>query len=350
MSSATIQSSRSSVRLAMPTRRRSRFGIAWLLVFLGLAGLSAAGVFNGFSPNRATNVVATPVTAPDVDGPYKIVPIGERKPGQRSFGINPDRTQVDETIPDVDPPTWRELRLRMVKASGKLLWIDMLRSLEWLEEREARVGGTVWLELPEFGAVGEAEVLYLGPCPEIKPGRGSVITATFKHESDGNLFDLRLAGQAEATIVTGNHPYWSLDRAEYVEVANLREGERVNTAFGETTVASVTRVPEDEFVYNMEIHREHVYRVGSLGTLVHNAYPYVLDGSPTYVVYRLMDHNHDIVYYGVSNGIEGALLRLARHANEKSGQFAYQQIIAQGLTGREALTIEAKLIEALRVF
>ena len=273
MPSATIQSSRTSVRLAKPKRRRSRLGIAWLLVFLGLAGLSAAGVFNHFLPNGEPKAIATrPVTAPDITGPYKILPIGARKVGERSYGRNPDRTQVDETILDVDPPTWRELRLRMVKASGKLLWIDMLRPLEWLEECEAHVGGAVWLELPEFGAVGEAEVLFVGPCPEIKPGRGNVITATFKHESDGNLFDLRLTGQAEATIVTGNHTYWSLDRKTFVEVAHLRNGERLNTAFGETTVVSATRIPEDAFVYNMEVHREHVYRVGSLGTLVHNSY------------------------------------------------------------------------------
>ena len=85
-------------------------------------------------------------------------------------------------------------------------------------------------------------------------------------------FHIRLDGEAEPVGVTDNHPYWSVDREAFVEAGNLRQGERLNTFAGIRTIASVTARPKDEAVYNLEINREHVYRVGEAGTLVHNSY------------------------------------------------------------------------------
>jgi hypothetical protein len=158
----------------------------------------------------------------------------------------------------------------IAKADGHSLWIDLLRPQQWLDETLAEVGGSVYLNLPQLGAVGFAQVLSIEPCPTIAPGSGTVVTGTFRHESDGaNVVQLRLDGQSEPTGVTANHPYWSEDRADFVSAAQLVPGERVNTEFGPRAVVSVAPLAYSGILFNLET-TEHVYRVGELGTLVHN--------------------------------------------------------------------------------
>lgn len=208
-------------------------------------------------------------------------PIKKVQVGDRIAGSNPIREQAEGIEPD--PTTWRKISLHMRKESGLSLWIDLLRPVEWVEKVGARPGATIFLDLFDMGAIGDAEVTDLGPCPRIKPGNGTVVTGKFIHQADANsnVIRLRLEGQKEATTVTCNHPYWSEDRKEYVEVGRLRIGELVNTEFGVRRVESVTPYSDyNGLLYNLET-TEHVYRVGSLGTLVHNACAlnaYAIDG------------------------------------------------------------------------
>ena len=46
--------------------------------------------------------------------------------------------------------------------------IELLRSLDWLEDHGAYVGGSVYLDMPEMGACGQAEVLAIEPCPPLE--------------------------------------------------------------------------------------------------------------------------------------------------------------------------------------
>ncbi|MGY8769027.1 MAG: polymorphic toxin-type HINT domain-containing protein [Pirellulales bacterium] len=89
------------------------------------------------------------------------------------------------------------------------------------------------------------------------------MTGRFNHPSANNLVNLRLANQSETTGVTSNHPYWSADRQAFVEVGDLQPGETVNTLLGPTTVVSITPRIANQKVYNLEVHNEHVYRVGT---------------------------------------------------------------------------------------
>jgi hypothetical protein len=164
------------------------------------------------------------------------------------------------------------------------------------------VGATVEMDLPELGAVGPALVVDLKPCPAIPAGPGQVITATFKHAS-ADVVDLVLSdypvnspgtpddvafssspsaispstsaanpSTPETIGVTGNHPFWSLDRLEFVQVGELAIGERLQTLSGDTKwVQQKLPRPGPEPVYNLEVHAEHVYYVGTDGVLAHNA-------------------------------------------------------------------------------
>ena len=159
------------------------------------------------------------------------------------------------------------------------------------------IGMTVQMDLPELGLTGEAIVTDIQACSEIEPRAGNgddrrVVTATFNHSS-GDVIDLVLADElsdlttpdlnpetqtpkpvGEADIgTTSNHPFWSVDRQEYVQAEQLQVGERLQTLHGDTktVVSNLPRPGPKTDVYNLEVHAEHVYFVGKDGVLVHNA-------------------------------------------------------------------------------
>ncbi|MFO0945669.1 MAG: AHH domain-containing protein [Planctomycetota bacterium] len=189
----------------------------------------------------------------------------------RVSGKNPITEQAEECEPD--PATWRKISFHMRKESGLSLWFDLLRPLEWIAENNIAVGNTVHIELEEMGAVGDAKVTYLGDCPPITPGVGSVVTGKFVHQADekSNVLEIQIEGDKNPVGVTANHPYWSEDRQDFIPVGELRIGEAVKTKQGIKHVVSLRPHPGYKgSLYNLET-TEHVYRVGSLGTLVHNA-------------------------------------------------------------------------------
>ncbi len=214
-----------------------------------------------------------PVAAPSV-GQAKVYPIEKIQVGDRVRGTNPIREQVEDVEPDA--ATWRKLSFQLRKPNGPPLWVDLLRPIEWIEANGADQGKTIFLNLPEMGAVGDADVTYVGPCPPIMAGSGTVVTGKFIHQADlSNVVGLRLEGESEPTGVTRNHPYWSQDRMGYVEVGELRIGELLDTEFGLRRVVSAERFKYNGLLYNLET-TEHVYCVGSLGALAHNSclFPY----------------------------------------------------------------------------
>ncbi len=269
-----------------PHRARSGWlwtAVAGLLVLLGGGLVFHGSPFGSQPPTPAATCPAGDLTATSVTGNA-----GERhlpaqrintiQVGQRLVGRNPIREQAELVEPD--PATWRKISLYMTKESGLGLWIDLLRPLSWIDERGAMVGGSIYFEMPDMGAVGDAQVTYIGPCPPIQPGDGgAVVIGRFKHEAEANagVVHLELEDQIEPTGVTDNHPYWSVDRREFVPVGQLRVGELVDTIYGPKHVISVTPIDHDGFVYNVET-TEHVYRVGELGTLVHNSCAHITLG------------------------------------------------------------------------
>jgi YD repeat-containing protein len=94
-------------------------------------------------------------------------------------------------------------------------------------------------------------------------------------------------GTVETITGTTIHPVWSVDRREWVQLAELAQGERLccdTESFGlgfpsslppkaSSLVLSVTLSRVTQPVYNIEVHGEHVYQVGELGLVVHNACP-----------------------------------------------------------------------------
>lgn len=160
--------------------------------------------------------------------------------GMRSAGTNPLRHQV-ETAPEPDPETSRKLVLRMKKESGRLLLVKLLRSLEWIEAVGAEEGGAFSLDLPEMGAVGDAYVEAVLPCPPIEDGPGNVVTGVFAHEADPDtvILSVAFANGAHVKGVTDNHPFFSVSENDFGEIGQMREGDYVKVNDGVTHITKI---------------------------------------------------------------------------------------------------------------
>jgi len=283
---------------AKPPRRR--FSLRWLLVGLLLL---IAGV-SGFMGLQTSPEVKQPLHAAssslppgavEIDG-VRYRPIETYDVCDRVLGENPLVTDEDRANfgPEPDPATWKLLRLLAPKVDGGTAKVTMVQPPEWLAEHRPEVGKTVPIWVPECGIEGMGEVLSIGPCPPLKPGKGAVVLATFEHEVSSTV-DLYVTGVDEPIGCTGNHPFWSEDRQEFVRADELRGGEH-RSALGRN--ASVQRIDVDvspKLVYNIEVQGEHVYRVSGAGVLVHNALP----SSQYGVHWTTLQHAEEIFERGV---------------------------------------------------
>ncbi|MFO1064055.1 MAG: polymorphic toxin-type HINT domain-containing protein [Pirellulales bacterium] len=157
------------------------------------------------------------------------------------------------------------------------LYLDLAATSAAIEtETDEVIGAVVELDLPELGLTGPAIINSIETAPEVKRGEGRVITATF-HHSSGDVIDLVIGDDKSTETIgtTSNHPFWSVDRQEYVQAGSLHQGERVLTLQGDTKrIVSHLARPGPQPVFNLEVFAEHVYYVGGDGVLVHNNHEY----------------------------------------------------------------------------
>lgn len=194
--------------------------------------------------------------------------------GERVLARNPQISDEErKSWTDPDPAQLRHLKLTMPLPDGSELKIDMLRPLDWLEAAEAAPGATIWLNLLEMGAEGEATVQSIRPCREFERGDGQIVTATFSHPPSHAVLDVRFEGESHPIGVTDNHLFWSADREDFFPIGEMAVGERVETYSGDTKlIEQKLPRPGPQTVYNLEVYGEHVYFVGRGGVLAHNAY------------------------------------------------------------------------------
>ena len=130
------------------------------------------------------------------------------------------------------------------------------------------------LNLPELEVSGLALVTAIDDCPPIAEGEGSVVTARFVTREVhvvASVDVLGADGSVETITGTTIHPVWSVDRQEWVPLAELADGETLQGLDGLAVVLSVSLSRVSQPVYNIEVHGEHVYQVGELGVVVHNS-------------------------------------------------------------------------------
>ncbi len=146
----------------------------------------------------------------------------------------------------------------------------LLRPAAWVEDEGAVIGETIFLNLPEIGIEGPAQVVSIEET-FVVPSPGRLITGIFRHTS-GEILDLQIEGEHHPLVTTKSHPFWSVDREDWIAAQDLQPGELLlNDRNQAVLLESITERDEPAEVYNLEIDGDHCYRVGEQGLLVHNA-------------------------------------------------------------------------------
>jgi hypothetical protein len=169
-----------------------------------------------------------------------------------------------------------EIRVRIPAASGKPDdegEVTLLRSSNWLRDNYEMRTHSLRLALLESDTIGRFRILSLRRVAKPAKGPGGLVTGSMSLSS-AKVCELRLrdsSGNSTTLRVTGNHPFWSLDRQAWVPLNALRIGERLVQRSGvEACVESLRRLSGRWRVYNVEVEGAHCYFAGDWAVLVHN--------------------------------------------------------------------------------
>ena len=275
------------------------------------------------TPWLAPERYASVATRSQLQVPIESVPIGARVPTK-----NPNRSEVDPQ-PEPDQATWAKVSITVERSDGGIVDAEFIRPHSWILESGLCAGRMLPLNLPELEVSGLALVTAIEDCPPIAGGEGSVVTARFVTREVHVLASVDVLG-ADGTVetITGTtiHPVWSVDRQEWVPLAELADGETLQGLDGLAVVLSVTLSRVSQPVYNIEVHGEHVHQVGELGVVVHNTCPGFHHFAPrawgSNVPYgskylkKLSKSEHTDIHRGFSNFLK---LRTGHYFNAKSG-------------------------------
>lgn len=180
------------------------------------------------------------------------------------------------------------MSITMYRTDGGIVDAEMLRPRWWIDRYGIEAGEFLPINIEELRVKGTALVTAIDDCPEIAEGEGSVVTARFCTREVHTIAQVEILGpdgQIETISGTPIHPVWSEDRQDCVPLGELEQGERLRssaespdsgfpssfTSHPSSLVRSVTLINQSVPVYNIEVHGEHVYQVGELAILVHNA-------------------------------------------------------------------------------
>jgi hypothetical protein len=195
--------------------------------------------------------------------------------GARVLTKNPNRFEVDPQ-PEPDHATWAKVSITVERSDGGIVDAEIIRPRSWILRNGICAGRMLPFNLPELEVSGLALVTSIDDCPPIAGGEGSVVTARFVTREVHIVASVDVLGaDGDVETITGTtiHPVWSVDRQEWVPLAELADGETLQGLDGLAVVLGVSLSRVSQPVYNIEVHGEHVYQVGELGLVVHNAYP-----------------------------------------------------------------------------
>jgi hypothetical protein len=204
--------------------------------------------------------------------PIEQVPLGARVPTK-----NPKPWEYDYSLPDPVQTDWAKISITMHRKDGGVVDAELIRPRSWIAKHSIMAGKHLLMNMEELQVQGSALVTSIEDCPEIADGEGSVVTAKFLTREVNTIARVEILGvdgQIEVLEGTIIHPIWSVDRDDWIQLSELQEGERLQAASGFAIVVSVAIVNASVPVYNIEVHGEHVYQVGEIGVLAHNACPY----------------------------------------------------------------------------
>lgn len=170
---------------------------------------------------------------------------------------------------------WQRFRLLLFDdASDAEFDVELLRTAGWAPtELSLEPGVQFDLSFGDLGRQwsmsGRVVVLEIADAPPLPYGERCPVTGTFRHVEQ-ELLELTVEGTNEPLRLTAGHPLFSEDAHDWVRAGELKPGETLRTAQGNTRVVDVQRVLGAVEVYNLEVAVAHTYFVGELGIWTHN--------------------------------------------------------------------------------
>ena len=164
---------------------------------------------------------------------------------------NHNRFEVDPQ-PDPEQATWAKLSITVERNDGGIVDAEIIRPRSWILAGGLCAGRMLPLNLPELEVSGLALVTAIDDCPPIADGEGSVVTARFVTREVhivASVDVLGADGSVETITGTTIHPVWSVDRQEWVPLAELAEGETLQGLDGLAVVLGVSRSRVSQPVY-----------------------------------------------------------------------------------------------------
>ncbi len=108
---------------------------------------------------------------------------------------------------------WRRVELVLLADNAPCGTATLLRPAAWVEDEGAVIGETIFLNLPEIGIEGPAQVVSIETVA-VEPGLGRLVTGVFRHQS-GSILELKIEGEHQPLGTTKSHPFWSVDREDW---------------------------------------------------------------------------------------------------------------------------------------
>jgi RHS repeat-associated protein len=229
-------------------------------------GVAKAGTKGLSLIDRAINLVkpcacfvaGTPVL---VDG--EIVPIESLKVGDRVEAGDP--SCADEHL----DPSDRVIHLQAANplVPGDVLNLTFVRPLTWLDER-GFVDGVGWLALEELDFAGWATVVGIEDAPHEAAGDGCLVLMTLEYTAE-RVVKITLEGGTPLEL-TPRHPVY-LERGGWTPAGAIRVGQVLRSDRGPLSVRAVDDSAQGQRVFNIQVDRQHAYRISDLGIWSHNA-------------------------------------------------------------------------------
>ena len=193
------------------------------------------------------------------------VPLGSLVPTK-----NPKPWEYDDSLPEPNESTWQHVTLTIERDDGATVDVELLRPSTWIEQNGLTANQRLPIHIPELEVSGLATVHSVESCPTLAVGEGSFVTGRFvtRRVEQTSELELEDGSTIEGTPI---HPVWSLDRNDWTPFGDLQDGELLQSEFGPIAVTKRRVHNKPTAVYNIEVHGEHVYQIGELGLLVHNA-------------------------------------------------------------------------------